>query len=877
MKKVLKRSLSFLLTITIVFSSAYVGLSEVDFSSVFVVKAKAASESDLTFAFNDDGKSYSVVDCDANVTGKIVIPETYNDLPVTGIGFAAFRECSKLTNIIIPDSITSIGSRAFYYCENLESATLGNGVTNIGSYAFGHCSSLSKINIPNSVTSIGEYAFYLCETLTFISIPSSVTSIGHSAFYCCINLKSIVINNGVRSIDNCAFQDCENLVSITIPDSVTNIGFEAFLRCDNLVSITVDENNPNYSSVSGVLFNKNITNLIQYPIGKSEPSYSIPEGVNNISSSAFCNCTNLKSIIIPDSVTSIASNAFYGCSNLESVAFPNNVTSIGEYAFCNCERLPSIIISNTVNFIGQYAFAGCTSLTSIVIPNSLTSIEGSVFENCTNLTSVIIPNSVTNIVGSAFYNCKKLISITIPDSVTNIGRYSFDGCENLESVIISDSVTSINDYAFNGCNKLKYVFCPDEDFSLDSKIIGKKNDNLLNAKWHYGATDHTTSDWVVDVNPTCGAEGSKYKECTVCGKITEIDVIPAMGNHLMSDWIFDKYVTCTTGGSKHKECTVCGEVLETVTYPATGHTTGHWIVDSQPTASTPGEQHKECIDCGKVIETETIPQLKPATPKVSTTNEIGGVQVTWNKVSGATKYIVYRRQGGYNTWVNVGTTTGNTLLDKNVKSGIYYVYSVRAYNNAGQYSDFVSANTQTRKFMATPKLTTIYNHQNGLAIKWNAVAGITKGYRVYRRGAGSTYWTYLGTTKNLYFIDSQVKNKSGEYFRYTVIADGDYHSKFDTTGLYLRRLANPTLTSAVSSSAGITVKWGAVKGTTGYYVYRKTANSTWVRVAAVGGTNNTTFLDKTAKKGTTYTYTVRAVYGNTLSSYYSGISCKDKY
>ena len=267
----------------------------------------------------------------------------------------------------------------------------------------------------------------------------------------------------------------------------------------------------------------------------------------------------------------------------------------------------------------------------------------------------------------------------------------------------------------------------------------------------------------------------------------------------------------------------------------------------------------------------------PVTPKVATTNEIGGVQVTWNKVAGATKYVVYRRQGGYNTWVNVGTTTGNTLLDKNVKSGIYYVYSVRAYNNKGEYSDFVTANTQTRKYMATPKLTTIYNHQNGLAIKWNAVAGVTNGYRVYRRGAGSTYWTYLGTTKNLYFIDSQVKNKSGEYFRYTVIADGGYHSKFDTTGLYLKRLANPTLTSAVSSKSGITVKWGAVKGTTGYYVYRKTANSTWVRVAAVGGTNNTTFLDKTAKKGTTYTYTVKAVYGATTSAYNAGISCYDKY
>ncbi len=267
----------------------------------------------------------------------------------------------------------------------------------------------------------------------------------------------------------------------------------------------------------------------------------------------------------------------------------------------------------------------------------------------------------------------------------------------------------------------------------------------------------------------------------------------------------------------------------------------------------------------------------PATPKVTSTNAIGGVQINWNKIDSATKYVVYRRQGGSSTWVNLGTTTGTSFFDKNVKSGVYYCYTVRAFNSLGKYSDYISANTSTRKYMATPKLTTIYNHQNGLAIKWNAVAGVTNGYRVYRRGAGSTSWTYLGTTKNLYFIDSAVKNKNGEYYRYTVIADGGYHSKFDTTGLYLRRLANPTLNSATSSSAGITVKWGKVAGSSGYYVYRKTANTTWTRIAVVKGVNGLSYLDKTAKKGTTYTYTVRAVYGNTLSSYYSGISCYDKY
>ncbi len=302
-----------------------------------------------------------------------------------------------------------------------------------------------------------------------------------------------------------------------------------------------------------------------------------------------------------------------------------------------------------------------------------------------------------------------------------------------------------------------------------------------------------------------------------------------------------------------------------------------WYETTAPTLTSRGEEFLVCDFCRSVVDFRDIPMLNPATPKVTSTNAIGGVQLNWNKVTGAVKYNVYRRGQGQSSFTYIGTTTSNTYTDKNVKSGQYYCYTVRAFNADGGYSAYVYANTSTRKYMATPKLTTIYNHQNGLAIKWNAVAGVTNGYRVYRRGAGQTTWTYLGTTKNLYFIDSAVKNRNGEYYRYTVIADGGYHSKFDTTGLYLRRLANPTLNSAVSSKSGITVKWGKVAGSSGYYVYRKTANSTWTRIAVVKGVNGLSDLEESAKKGTTYTYTVRAVYGNTLSSYYSGISCKDKY
>ncbi len=281
----------------------------------------------------------------------------------------------------------------------------------------------------------------------------------------------------------------------------------------------------------------------------------------------------------------------------------------------------------------------------------------------------------------------------------------------------------------------------------------------------------------------------------------------------------------------------------------------------ETTAET-NEDHDGLIE--ETSTTKPVYYSKPATPKVTSTNSIGGVQLNWNKVDGAVKYAVYRRGEGQKNYTQIGTTTGTTFLDKNVASGKYYCYTVRAFNSAGGYSTYVYANTSTRKYMATPKLTSIYNHQNGLAIKWNAIAGVTKGYRVYRRGAGQSTWTYLGTTKNLYFIDSQVKNKSGEYFRYTVIADGGYHSKFDTNGLYLKRLANPTLTSVVSSSSGVTVKWSSVKSSTGYRVYRRGAGESWKLLTTVKGTS---YIDSAVVKNQYYRYTVRAVSGGYISSY----------
>ena len=348
------------------------------------------------------------------------------------IGKSAFNLCYSLTSITIPNSVTSIGKNAFYGCKNLATVTFeeGSQLTSIGDWVFVNCTSLTSVTIPDSVTSIGNNAFSGCASLTSVTIPDSVTSIGNDAFSSCRSLTNVTIPDSVTSIGDYAFQNCEGLTSVTIGNGVTSIGNVAFYYCKGLTEIIVGENNQNYKSVDGALFNKGATTLIAYPAGKTDTSYTIPS-----------------------SVTSIGDYAFYGCGSLTSITIPNGATSIGDWTFGDCTGLTSVTIPDSVTSIGDNAFSGCTSLTSITIPNSVTTISNSAFNSCASLTSVTIPDSVTDIHSSTFYGCSGLTSVTIPDSVRYIGEWAFNYCTGLTNVYYTGTEEQWNEITIESSNE----------------------------------------------------------------------------------------------------------------------------------------------------------------------------------------------------------------------------------------------------------------------------------------------------------------------------------------------------------------------------------------------------------------------------------------
>ncbi len=623
------------------------GLSDVLLDEVSA--AEWLTEGSYSYTVNSLNEA-TIMKCDNYISGDVVIPSTLGGATVTKIHGdnkylnynGAFKECSRMTSLVIPDTVTEIGEYAFYRCSKMTSVDLGKGVKTIGRHAFEFCSALKTVTIPDNVTSVGECAFYGCNTLTEASIganadigktvfrscgklgeitvsennpyvsvednvlfnkdktrllafaaangitdytvPETVTSIddyvfynnknitsvtfgsalkeiGDYAFGSCSALGSVNFSDGIEIIGDYAFNACSSLTSITIPDSITAIGYSAFYGCNALADITLpdknfslgsyafgntaystDENNSEngilyigshlisvesgttelhikdgtknisssgfgsgpytdvyipaslnesfssllckvktagysvaedseyYSAENGVLFNKDKTVLLKYPVESAATEYTVPDSVKVITDRAFESCKNLVKLIIPDSVNEIGTYAFNGSVLLSDVQLGSGIAKVGTYAFNNCDALTSIVIP-TAGALGEHMFENCNALASVSLPNGITSISRSAFCNCVSLKNINIPDSVTVICENAFDGCTSLENIPLHEKMTEIKSCAFRNCDAVTEITVPESVKIIGSVAFSECDNLATVILPDNLTEIGSSIL----------------------------------------------------------------------------------------------------------------------------------------------------------------------------------------------------------------------------------------------------------------------------------------------------------------------------------------------------------------------------------------------------------------------
>lgn len=583
---------------------------------------------------------------------------------LTAIYGFVFAGCESLKEITIPSSVTSIDECAFMDCTGLERVNLPEGLLVVGDNAFFRCESLTDINLPKSLTSIGNFAFERCSSLTSIAIPENVDTIGNGAFYGCNNLVDFsvdennsyfsyedgvffnkekttlisvmvpkkgdyVIPDTVKTINIMAFDACDELISVTIPASVIDVPMLLFRNCINLEKIFVDENNANYASVEGILYDKEKKTIIDIPI-KYTGEHTIPASATNIENIyLFGRCNGLTKINvdpnnpnyssldgvlynkeqtilllcpngfqgecnIPDTLKEIHSTSFYDCPNLtgfnvdpenpyitsiDGVIFtkdkttilccpqgregeyviPNYVTTLGVGAFYSCKKLTNIEIPEGVLEIPSLAFCGCKSIVSMVVPEGVVFIDDFAFSNCESMTYLDVPKTVTEISPYAFSGYmpgenKGYIQnfegdfvifgdgilytykgnggdVVIPDGVKYILEDAFLFYENITSLTIPNSVIKIGNYNFYDCTELKDIYYTGTEEEWNSIEIGEGNSYFLYATIHY--------NWVI-IPPTPDQPLGICGDVNCDDRVNSIDALTILRSITGSDKLTDE-------------------------------------------------------------------------------------------------------------------------------------------------------------------------------------------------------------------------------------------------------------------------------------------------------------------------------------------------
>lgn len=381
------------------------------------------------------------------------------------------------------------------YVYSIISVVVEDGVTSIGNGAFRGVSYLSKVTLADSIESIGDAAFRFC-SFKEIDLPENLVHIGDGCF-----------DNGRLA------------GSVRIPPHVQELDNYMFFAC-HITDFTVSPESQYFCSENGVVYSKDMTELVLYPAYKTDAEFVIPEQVKYIGGKAFFYNMYLTTIAISDNTEIIRDQAFANCSSLESVEFGKKLSEIEKNAFSGDEKLKELKLPENLKIIGDSAFSSCSGIKEVNLPASLEEIGPHVFKNCKGFSTIFIPAGVKTISNGVFAGATSLteiivdenntsyyseggvlyykkapwlvsypvaksdISFTVPDNITSIFSDAFNGalylkhiklpdgmkrvpdsafreCLSLERIVLSAEVSQISDFAFSKCSSLKSIELPE--------------------------------------------------------------------------------------------------------------------------------------------------------------------------------------------------------------------------------------------------------------------------------------------------------------------------------------------------------------------------------------------------------------------------------
>ncbi len=453
---------------------------------------------------------------------------------------------------------------------------------------------------------------------------------------------------------------------------------------------------------------------------------------------------------------------------------------------------------------------------------------------------VYVGDGIKDIGDEAFFACSNLEQVSLPESLSVIGWNAFGYCASLDEIEIPESVYEIGARAFYETPWLK----KQGDFALVNDILiayqGEKSVITIPENvWTIGTGAFWGNDTLTSVTIPYGLEfidGYAFFDCTRLKSVTIPQSVAHIGGEAFSWYDEERDET---------------KALSNLTI------SGYRGTEAQEFAQYYQIKFKELFE-----------HATPAISKLENVN--GGIKLTWGKVSGAAKYRVFVKNGS--GWTKLTDTASTSYTWKGGKSGSKYTFTVRCISADGKsYTSGYNTTGKTITYVAAPALSKLENVNGGIKLTWGKVSGAAK-YRVFVKN-GSSWVRLTDTTSTSFTWNKAVSGKSYTFTVRCLSKDGkSYTSGYNTAGKSIKYIAAPVLTGAKSVSSGIQVTWKKSAGAAKYRIYRKIGSGSWQRV---GDTTGVSFVDKTAKKGVKYTYTVRCITSNG-KAYTSGFNTTGK-